>query len=132
MARIPGRNGRLYVGITSAGTAEPIAFVAKVGSDMQADVIEVTALGDVNKTYVTGLADFKGTYSGFYDDATAQTFKAAVDGIARKFYFYPDLGTATRYVYGTATFGASLNTDVAGAVEIGGSFAASGPCQTSW
>jgi hypothetical protein len=132
MARIPGRNGRLYVGISSAGTAEPIAFIAKVDNNLSTAKIEVTALGDTNRTYVSGLPDYQGTYSGFYDDATAQTYTAAIDGVARRFYFYPDLGTNSRYLYGTALFDATLKTDVAGAVEISGNLAAAGPVNKSW
>ena len=124
MARIAGRFGRLYMGIASGGTAEPVAYISKISFDAASDKFEVTALGDTNKAYVAGLPDFKGTFAGFYDDATAQTYTAAVDGVARKFYIYPNTTTNTQYWMGTAFFDFSVAIDVQGTADISGSFAA--------
>ena len=127
MARIHGRNGRLYMNITAAGTPEPIAYITKFQEDSASDRGDVTALGDTNKAYVAGLPDAKGTYSGWYDDASAQTYTASVDGIARKFYFYPSISTATDYWAGTAFFDFSITTGVEEAVAINGTWSAAGP-----
>src|SRR5690349_772080 len=117
MARIAGRFGRLYVAIASNGTAEPIPFVAKWTVDQKTDRFDATALGDTSKSYVAGLPDAQGTYNGFLDTATAQTFTAAADGIARKFYQYSNTndgsgGQASPYWFGTAFFDASATGDV--------------------
>lgn len=101
MARIAGRNGRVYLAIASGGTAEPIAFMSKWSLSSSSDKIEVTAFGDNNKVYVAGLPDASGDFSGFYDDATAQTYTASQDGLARKFYLYPSILTTTQYFFGT-------------------------------
>ena len=77
MARIHGRNGRLYASLTSGGTAEPITFLRDWSINFAVDNIEVTAFGDSNKTYVAGLPDASGSYSGFYDDGTVQFAIAA-------------------------------------------------------
>src|SRR5262245_66222999 len=116
MARIAGRNGRLYVGITSAGTAEPIAFLSKFTASWTTDKYDVTAFGDANKSYVAGLPDFQATYNGWYDTATAQLYTAATDGVARKFYMYTDtVGTATtNYWFGTAFFDFNIEEPVDG------------------
>lgn len=127
MARINGRNGGLYAGISSAGTAEPIAFLNHWSVNFQSDKIEVTAFGDVSKTYAAGLPDFQGAYGGFFDNATAQLYTAATDGVARKFYLYPDRTVATTYWFGTAFFDFSIDTAVDGAVTISGNFAAASP-----
>lgn len=125
MARIAGRNGRLYVGISSAGTAEPIAFLSQFTASWTTEKYDVTAFGDSNKSYVAGLPDFQATYTGFYDTATAQLYTAATDGVARKFYMYTDttLG-ATNYWFGTAFFDFNIDESVAGPVAISGTFAA--------
>lgn len=123
MARIAGRKGRLYAGIASGGTAEPIAFLNNWSLSFATEKIEVTAFGDSNKTYVGGLPDAEGSFAGFYDDATAQLYTAATDGVARKWYLYPSLDTATQYWYGTAIFDFSVEGDVGGAVSVSGSFA---------
>lgn len=124
MARIHGRKGRLYVNITSGGTAEPIAFLRSWSLDFSSDRIDVTALGDDNKTYVSGLPDGQGQFSGWYDTNTAQLYTAAVDGVARKFYLYPSTDNAGQYWFGTALFDFSVQGAVDGAVEVSGSFAA--------
>lgn len=126
MARIAGRNGRLYAGISSAGTAEPIAFLNKFTASWTTDKFDVTSFGDANKTYVSGLPDFQATYAGFYDTATAQLYTAATDGVARKFYLYTDVvGTpTTQYWFGTALFDFNIDEPVDGPVAISGSFAA--------
>jgi hypothetical protein len=124
VARIAGRNGRLYVGITSSGTAEPIAYLSKWSLKFASDKFEVTSFGDTTKTYVAGLPDCQGTYNGFYDTATAQLYTAASDGVARKFYLYPDTSTVGQFWSGTAFFDFNIDGAVDGSVNIDGSFAA--------
>jgi len=125
MSRLAGRNGRLYAGIGSAGTAEPIAFLSKWSLKFTTDKYDVTAFGDTTKVYVAGLPDCQGDYSGFYDNATAQLYTAATDGVARKFYLYPDIvgNPAANYWFGTAIFDFSVDGDLGGSVNISGSFA---------
>jgi len=124
MARIHGRSGRLYAGITSSGTAEPIAFLNSWSVSFSTSDVDVTSFGDTNMVYVSGLPDVSGSFSGFYDDATAQLYTAATDGVARKFYLYPSTGTTGQYWFGTATFDFAVNTGVGEAVTISGDFKA--------
>lgn len=124
MARQHGRNARLYMAITSGGTAEPVAFLRQWSISFATDNVEVTAMGDANKTYVAGLPDASGSYSGFYDDATAQFYTAAQDGIARKFYLYSSTTNSGQYFFGTALFDFSLDSSVDGANTISGDFQA--------
>lgn len=118
MSRIAGRNGRVYMNLASGGTAEPLPFLASWSLNQATDKIEVTAMGDSNKTYVSGLPDCSGEFSGFYDDATVQTYTAAVDGIARKLYIYPSILTAGQYWYGTSLPDFNVSSSVSGAVEL--------------
>lgn len=124
MARIHGRNGRLYVGVASGGTAEPIAFLSKWSLAFTTDDVEVSAFGDTNKVYVTGLPDVAGTFSGFYDDATAQTYTAATDGVARRWYLYPDNTATTKYWYGTGVFDFTVTGGIGEAVAVAGDWKA--------
>lgn len=110
--------------LTSAGTAEPVTFLSNWALNFSSGKIEVTAFGDVTKVYVAGLADCQGTFSGFYDNATVQMYTAATDGVARKFYLYPDNTLTTQYWYGTAIFDTNIDAAVDGAVSISGSMAA--------
>lgn len=125
MARLAARNGRLYVGLASgSAAAEPVAFISKWTFAGASDTFDVTALGDANKTYVAGLPDAQGTFNGFYDDATVQTYTAASDGVARSFYLYPDTPATSDYWFGTAFFDFSAEGDVGGSVTISGSWKA--------
>jgi hypothetical protein len=124
MARVHGQRGRLYAGIASStAAAEPIAYLSMWSLDSATDKSDVTAFGDTNKVYVSGLPDAQGAYSGWYDTASAQLYTAAQDGAARRFYLYPDISDGD-YFFGTALFDFSVNTGVAEGVAISGSFSA--------
>jgi hypothetical protein len=125
MSRFAGRNGRVYLGIASAAaTAEPLPFVAAWSLNFPIEKIPVTAMGDSRNVYLGGLADQSGDFSGFMDDATAQTYTAAIDGAARKFYLYPDTTSTSKYFWGTIIVDASFNANVSGAVEMSASWSA--------
>lgn len=129
MARIHGRRGRVYLAIASGGTAEPINFISSYSVDFATDKAEVTAFEDNNKTYVAGLPDASGEFGGFYDDATAQTYTAAVDGQPRKFYLYPNLGNAAQYWFGTVLPDFSVEGGVGDAVSVKASWNAASQIQ---
>lgn len=118
MARIHGRNGRVYMSLTSGGTAEPVAFLTSWTLKAATDKVDVTAFGDANKIYVAGLPDASGDFAGFYDDATVQTYTAASDGVARKFYLYPSTSTPGQYWFGTVLPDFEADGSVSGAVAI--------------
>jgi hypothetical protein len=126
MARVGGRFGKLYVGATTAAAASPVPFVGSWSIDASTDKIDVTAMGDVNKVVVPGLPDFSGDIGGFFDDASNTLYDAAVDGLDRAFYLYPNTNVATNYWYGRIFIDASFSSSVDGAVEMTGSWAASG------
>jgi hypothetical protein len=117
MAREHGARGRVYLGITSAGTAEAVAFQNGWTFNAVTDKQDVTSFGDTNKAYVVGLPDASGTFSGFFDDATQQAYTAASDGVARKFYLYPNIAQAPgTYWFGTVFPDFSTAGGVSGAV----------------
>jgi hypothetical protein len=122
MARIHGRRGRLYAGIEGESTtATPITFLNSWSIDSTVDRVDVTSFGDTNKVYVSGLADASGSFSGFYDTATEQLYSASQDGLARKFYLYPDISDGD-YWYGTALFDFSATGGVSDAVTVSGTW----------
>ena len=124
---ITGHNGRFYVDTSSAanGSAQPIANLNSFSVAQTADKSEVTSFGDQTKVYVSGLKDAQGDFSGFWDaDGTLTRYVA--DGVARKFYIYPQSGSAHvgTYWFGTGTFDLTTTQTVGGAVETSGSWAA--------
>lgn len=123
ISRIHGRNGRVYLGIASdTAVATPLPFLVSWSINFTVDKSDVTAMGDTNKVYVSGLPDASGEFSGFYDDATAQTYTAAVDGLARRFYLYPSTLSAATYFFGTILPDFSVNGAVDGPVQISSSW----------
>lgn len=130
MSRIHGRRGRVYIGIASdTADASPLPFVAKWSIKAATDKQEVTALGDANKVYVAGLPDASGDFSGWYDDATPQTYTAATDGLPRKFYLYPSTANTGQYWFGTILPDFSVDGDVSGAVAVSASWNAASTIQ---
>ena len=102
MSRIHGRNGQVYLGIASGSSASPLPFQASWTINMTVNKSDVTSFGDGNTVYVAGLPDSSGDFGGFLDDATSQTYIAAVDGLARNFYLYPNItADPNLYWFGT-------------------------------
>ena len=125
MARGHGRFGRVYMNLTSGGTAEPVAFIRSWSFSAASDKVDVTALLDSNKIYVAGLPDASGEFAFWYDDATVQSYTAAADGIARKFYLYPTASNV-QYFWGTVLPDFSVSAAVDGAIEGTASWNAAG------
>jgi hypothetical protein len=125
MPRFHGRFGSIYVDVPGLGSAPvPVVNISKWSLDRTTDIVDVTALGDVNKTYVVGLPDAKGTYTGFMDDTAADLYAAASDGVARGFYLYAKLPKP--YFYGLAFFSQSQSGGVTEAGAISGTITAAG------
>jgi hypothetical protein len=119
MSRIHGKRGRVYLGLASdTAVAEPLTFIARWAIRHPTDRADVTVMGDSHKIYVNGMPDATGMFSGFLDDATAQTYTAAIDGLARKFYLYPDLSSNTKYFFGTIVVDFALEGGVDGGVTL--------------
>jgi hypothetical protein len=118
MARIHGRNGRVYLALASGGTAEPVADLNSWSMNFVVNKAEVTSFGDSNLVYVAGLPDASGDFSGFYDDATTQSYTAATDGISRRMYLYPNTNNATQYWFGNVLPDFAVDGAVGGSVNV--------------
>lgn len=130
MARIHGRNGIVYMGIASGGTATAIPFLSTWSISFQTDKADVTAFGDTNKVYVAGLPDASGDFSGFWDDATSQTYVAATDGLARNMYLYPNVtADPNTYFFGTVLPDFAMDGAVGGAITTKTSWSAASKVQ---
>ena len=116
--RIHGRNGIAYVASASGAAASPVAFLSDWTINMTVAKVDVTALGDQVLTYVAGLPDAAGDFSGWYDDATSQTYVAATDGVGRNFYLYPNKNNLLNYFFGTILPDFSVAGGVAAGVSI--------------
>lgn len=130
MARLHGRKGRLYVQLQTAdANAQPLTYQNKWTLSSATDTVEGTTFEDDNKTHFAGLPDASGTFAGFLDDATTQTYAASRDGQARKFYLYPSILDNTKYFFGTAIFDFSTGGGTAEMVSASGSWKAASNIQ---
>jgi hypothetical protein len=120
------------MGITSAGTAESIPGVNQWSSNNTTNKMDVTAFGDSNINYVAGLPDASGTFGGWWDDTSKQSYTAALDGVARKAYFYEDIvANPTSYAYGSILPDFSISVGVGDAISFTASWNAAGPINHS-
>ena len=124
MGKIAGRNARLYVAVASGALASPLVAIKSFTLSGESERYDSTSFGDTSKTYVAGLPDSSGSFSGFYDSTDSGTFTAAGDGVARSWYFYPSTTNTGQYWFGTGYFDYSISADVGGVIEVSGNFSA--------
>lgn len=126
MSRYHGGKAIVMLSTTGSGVAATAISLSKWSLDKATDKVDVTAFGDLNKTYVQGLPDVKGTLSGWFDSADDALFDGSESADGVKLYLYPSSLCQTIYHYGTAWLDASIDVDAKGAVSISGSFVAAG------
>ncbi len=119
ISRHHGRNGQVYISVTSGAAASPVVAQASWSINMVTDKSDVTAFGDGNKVYVAGLPDSSGDFAGFWDDSTSQTYIAATDGLPRNLYLYPDITNQPNvYWFGTCLPDFSADGAIGGPVNV--------------
>lgn len=111
---------------SGTGVAASVASLSQWSLDMPTDRVETTSMLDLNKTYVQGLRDIKGSMTGFWEDSQDALFDASESTDGVKVYLYPSNLAPTVYFYGPAWVDASINVSVNGAVGLTASFAANG------
>src|SRR4029077_7485907 len=84
----------------------------------------VTAKTEDVLHWFSGKTDVTGDFSGFYDDATSQTYAAAVDTLPRRFYLYPNATQKNRYFGGLITADFAVTGSVGAATAIKSTWAA--------
>jgi hypothetical protein len=124
MAAYAGRKGVVYLATDGSGAASAVAKLSAWSLDRATDKIDVSSFLDANKTYVQGLPDLKGSFSGFWDDTESKVFTAASSTAAVRMYLYPSSDAPTKYAYGTAWLDVSIDCALNEAVKIAGSFVA--------
>jgi hypothetical protein len=133
VSRIHGRNGIAYVSVDGAlganPTAAPMAYLSAWSMNFTVAKVDVTAMGDPNLIWVSGLPDASGDFTGFYDTATAQTYVAATDGLPRNFYLYPTALPAQlpQYFFGLILPDYSITGGVTAAVSLKSTWNAASP-----
>ena len=127
MSKGHSSKARVYMAITSGGSAQSVPYSSKWMANFSAKRDDTTEFGAANNHYTQGLPDGTGSFEAFWDSATAQTYTAATDGTSRATYLYPAApSTAGPYWYAMCFWDYSIEADVANAVKIKGTFAPEG------
>ena len=126
MARYHGKTGVVYLSTTGSGTAVAAVSLSAWSLDKATDKVDVTAFLDVNKQYVQGLPDVKGSFSGWFDSSDDALFDGSESSDGVKLYLYPSSTAPTIYHAGPAWLDGSIEVSATGAVSIKGSFVANG------
>ena len=126
MARFHGKKGQIKIG------AAVVASLSSWTYDAATDKSDVTAFGDTNKQYVTGLPDVKGTLSGWFDDAEPALFVAAEGGVPVALELMPVTTIPTKKWAGSAYLDASIDCPANGPITVSGDWVAAGPWTRTW
>lgn len=116
--RIHGRSGVAYLGINSGDAASPVAFLSGWEITFTRSVFDATVITDSQVVYGTGVTNVSGSFSGFYDTASAQSYAAAVDGLPRNMCLYPSTALPGTFFSGLVLPDYSLGSGVTSAVAL--------------
>jgi len=122
---IHGKGGVLYVSETRNGAVKAVALITEYTFDRTSDKVETTSLGDRNKTYVKGLDNCEGTFTGHFDSTDDTLFVAAESPDGVMIELYPNVDSPACFK-GPAWLDVSIKGGVSSAVTIDGKFSANG------
>lgn len=123
--KLHGKNGAIYLNNKkgSAGAAKAAAK-AEWTLSLNRDYVDATVFGDTNKTYLVGLKDIQGTYSGMLD-VSGDVLVNATSSDTVMVYLYADDGPSPVLVaYGPALLDSSINASNTDAIRVTGNFRA--------
>jgi hypothetical protein len=128
MAKLHGKAGAIYLG-GAIGVGTKVTNKTEWAVQLNRDYVDATVFGETNKTYLAGLRNFQGTYSGLLDTAGDDMLDAsALD--EQLIYLYADDGTTGGSVklvaHGSGFIDANVSTSSTDAVRISGEFRAQG------
>jgi hypothetical protein len=124
--RFHGRNGLVYLSVHAGDAASPLAYLNSWAVSWTVDTSDITTLVDAQHVYVDELPDVAGTFTGFLDDATSQAYIAAVDGLPRNMFLYPDAANMSRYFSGSVLADLAVTGSASAAVAISVNWVAAG------
>lgn len=130
MARIHGKGGQVKMD-PAGGDGTAAAAVADINAftiDMTTEKVPVPACGDSNVEYVTGLPDYKGTLSGWWNSLTTPAiFEVVLGTVAPFLILIPNRLEPTYLFQGLAWLDGSIDVSATGAVSFKGNWVAAGP-----
>jgi hypothetical protein len=125
--RIHGRSGVAYLSRLSGDPASPVAFLSDWTVEFTRTVSDVTSITDTQVIYAASVTGVTGSFTGFYDTATVQTYAAAVDGLPRNLFLYPVTADRAQFFTGPVLPDYALGAGVTSAAALTVTWSATGP-----
>lgn len=120
--KLHGKNGSIWLASTG-GAKTKVAVKNEWTLSLSRDYVDATVFGDVNKTYLVGLKDISGSFSGILD-TSGDLLVNATDSDAMQIYLYAD--DSTEVAHGPGFIDSSITASNTDAVRVSGNFRASG------
>jgi hypothetical protein len=127
--RLHGKNGQIQMDPAGGSTLVTLGDMNAWTLDMATDRVEVTAFGDTNKRRVSGLPDFAGTLSSWWNAVATSSpkyFAAVLAGTPVTLRLVPNTADPTVYFQGLANVDGSVNVSATGAISSSGKWDAAG------
>lgn len=127
--KLHGMGGAIYLGNAVGSGGIRVAAKSEWSLQRNRDYVDSTSFGDPNKTYLAGLPNVQGNFSGFLDTSGDLMLNSATSG-AQTMYLYADDGTMAGHTvvlvaHGPAFIDASITVANTDAAKITGEFRAS-------
>jgi hypothetical protein len=119
--KLHGKNGAIYLnGVKVVNKTEWTL-------NLNRDYVDATVFGDTNKTYLVGLKDIQGQWTGLLD-VSGDLLVNASDEDTVQIYLYADdrVGHEVLVARGPGLFDASITASISDAIKASGNFRASG------
>lgn len=124
--KVHGSKGAIYIGGAKGSGGVRVATKTEWTLQRNRDYVDATVFGDTNKTYLAGLPNVQGTFSGFLDTSGDLLLSAATSD-AQEIYLYADETTSGNWVaHGPGLIDANVTTQNTDGVRMTGEFRASG------
>lgn len=128
-ARLHGKNGRVQMDAAGGSSLVTLGDIDSWTLDMSTDRVEVTAFGDTNKQRVSGLPDFSGGISGWWNAVASSSpayFAAVLAGVPVTLRLIPNILDPTAFFQGLANVDGGVNVSAKGAISTSGKWDAAG------
>jgi len=123
--KLHGKNGAIYID-GAKGSGIKVATKNEWTLSLGRDYVDATTFGDTNRTYLVGLRDVSGTFSGLMDVSGDILVNATASDIVQ-LYLYADDGASPILIgSGPALVDGQINASNADAIRMSGNFRAAG------
>lgn len=121
--KLHGKNGAIWIATAAGGPRTKVAVKSEWTLNLSRDYVDATVFGDTNKTYLVGLRDVQGTYSGILDTSGDLLVNASASDTV---YLYLYADDSTLIASGPAFVDANISSSNTDAVRTTGNYRAAG------